>query len=95
MLKIFEAYAERRGLDCSKFRFSLYGTCIHPEETPRSLELEENELIDVLLKPYSDYVADRESESITIRLKDQMGDEMFVSYKFYISQSLLFKFKST
>jgi len=35
-------------------------------------------------KSSPDSVADRESEPLTIRLRDHTGDEIFVSYKFYI-----------
>jgi small ubiquitin-related modifier len=49
MSKIFEAYAQRRGLTADTLRFLLDGKRITPEETPKMLELEENDQIDVLL----------------------------------------------
>jgi small ubiquitin-related modifier len=49
MLKLFEAYAERIGLVYLKLRFILKGQRIIPEETPRSLGLEENDQIDAIL----------------------------------------------
>ena len=50
MLKIFEAYAERRGLNSTGLRFgTIDGNRILEEETPRLLELEENDIIYVFL----------------------------------------------
>ena len=50
MSKIFEAYAQRRGLSADTLRFSLDGNRITGEETPKMLELEENDQIDALLQ---------------------------------------------
>ena len=49
MWKIFEAYAQRRGSTADTFRFSLDGNRIIPDDTPRLLELDENDQIDVIL----------------------------------------------
>ena len=49
MSKIFEAYAQRRGLTADTYRFALDGERIKPEDTPKMLELEENDQIDVIL----------------------------------------------
>jgi hypothetical protein len=58
--------------------------------------LKKTKLPVTISKSSPDSVADRESQPLTIRIKDQTGDEMFVSYTFFIIHlSLLFKFKST
>mmetsp|Transcript_40870 Transcript_40870/g.41747 ORF Transcript_40870/g.41747 Transcript_40870/m.41747 type:complete len:93 (+) Transcript_40870:84-362(+) len=50
MSKIFEAYSTRRGIGASALRFMLDGDRIQPDSTPKMLELEENEQIDVMLE---------------------------------------------
>jgi small ubiquitin-related modifier len=50
MEKIFNAYAQRRGIAAASFRFMLDGHRIKPEDTPKMLELEENDQIDVMLE---------------------------------------------
>ena len=52
--KMMEAYAKRRGVPVSSLRFSLDGERIGVEDTPKMLELEENDQIDVMLEvmPY-------------------------------------------
>ena len=50
MSKIFDAYAQRRGIATSSIRFALDGQRIQPDSTPKMLELEENDQIDVMLE---------------------------------------------
>ena len=56
MNKIFEAYALRRGLQVTALRFTLDGERITPDNTPKMLELEENDQIDVLLEQQGGYI---------------------------------------
>jgi small ubiquitin-related modifier len=49
MQKIFSAYADRRGIQVNSLRFMLDGERIQPDSTPKMLELEENDQIDVML----------------------------------------------
>ena len=49
MEKIFNAYAQRKGIDVNSLRFMLDGERVQPTETPKTLELAENDQIDVLL----------------------------------------------
>ena len=44
------SYAGRRGIDVKSFRFMLDGERITPDQTPKLLELEENDQIDVMLE---------------------------------------------
>lgn len=50
MLKVFTAYALRKGVDLNALRFVLDGTRITAEETPKTLELEDQDQIDCLLE---------------------------------------------
>mmetsp|Transcript_5052 Transcript_5052/g.8285 ORF Transcript_5052/g.8285 Transcript_5052/m.8285 type:complete len:93 (-) Transcript_5052:172-450(-) len=48
--KMMDAYAKRRGVPSSSLRFQLDGERIKSEDTPKMLELEENDQIDVMLE---------------------------------------------
>lgn len=50
MQKIFEAYAQRRGIQVSSLRFVLDGERIQPDQTPKMLELDDDNQIDVMLE---------------------------------------------
>lgn len=50
MSKIFKAYAERKGVNESALRFLLDGERINADETPKILELEDQDQIDCLLQ---------------------------------------------
>ena len=52
MSKVFGAYAQRKGVQQSSLRFLLDGERINPEDTPKSLELEDQDQIDCLLEQY-------------------------------------------
>jgi small ubiquitin-related modifier len=50
MSKVFNAYAQRKGLDPKALRFLLDGQRIADDETPKTLELEDEDQIDCLLE---------------------------------------------
>ncbi len=50
MGKIFDAYSARRGLTASQLRFMLDGERIKADDTPKMLEIEDNDQIDVMLE---------------------------------------------
>jgi len=52
MRKVFEAYAQRKGVQFSSLRFLLDGERITDEDTPKTLELEDSDQIDCLLEQY-------------------------------------------
>ena len=52
MSKVFDAYAQRKGVQKSSLRFLLDGERINPADTPKSLELEDQDQIDCLLEQY-------------------------------------------
>nr|CCA24509.1 small ubiquitinlike modifier (SUMO) putative [Albugo laibachii Nc14] len=50
MEKVFEAYAERKNIDVTALRFLLDGTRISGDQTPKMLELEDQDQIDCALE---------------------------------------------
>ena len=61
MLKIMDAYAQRKGISRGSLRFAMDGQRIHNDDTPKMLELEENDQIDVMLETVGGYT---EAESV-------------------------------
>ncbi|KAL3784339.1 hypothetical protein ACHAWO_012182 [Cyclotella atomus] len=49
MLKIFNAYTSRKGVDVDALCFLCDGNRIKPEDTPKMLELEGQDMIQVVL----------------------------------------------
>lgn len=50
MSKVFDTYANRRGIQRSSLRFMLDGEAIAPDTTPKMLELDDQDQIDCLLE---------------------------------------------
>ena len=50
MGKVFKAYAQRKGVDVRGLRFMIDGEEINPEATPNDLGLEDDDVIDALLR---------------------------------------------
>ncbi|CAM9918122.1 unnamed protein product [Scytosiphon promiscuus] len=50
MEKVFTTYATRKGVSVSALRFLLDGQRVAPEDTPTSLELEDQDQIDCMLE---------------------------------------------
>mmetsp|Transcript_22093 Transcript_22093/g.45995 ORF Transcript_22093/g.45995 Transcript_22093/m.45995 type:complete len:93 (+) Transcript_22093:21-299(+) len=50
MEKVFSTYASRRGVDVGSLRFLLDGERIDATETPKSLELDDQDQIDCMLE---------------------------------------------
>lgn len=50
MSKVFTTYAHRKGVDVSALRFLLDGERIKDDQTPKTLELEDNDQIDCMLE---------------------------------------------
>ena len=50
MQKIMDAFANRKGIAANSLRFMLDGTRVQGDSTPKMLELEENDQIDVVLE---------------------------------------------
>ena len=52
MGKLFKAYSARKGVQQTSLRFLLDGERIQTDDTPKSLELEDQDQIDVLLEQF-------------------------------------------
>lgn len=50
MAKIIDAYSQRRGIQSNSLRFMLDGRRVQPDDTPKMLELEDNDQLDVMLE---------------------------------------------
>jgi small ubiquitin-related modifier len=49
MEKVFQTYAQRKGVDLNAIRFLYDGTRVQNDQTPVQLELEDNDCIDCML----------------------------------------------
>ena len=50
MQKVFETYASRKGVQPGSIRFLLDGDRIQPDDTPKMLELNDQDQIDCMLE---------------------------------------------
>ena len=50
MTKVFSAYAQRKGVESNSLRFLLDGERIADDQTPKTLELEDQDQIDCVLE---------------------------------------------
>ncbi len=55
MSKVFNAYAQRKGVDTKSLRFLLDGERINDDATPKTLELEDEDQIDCVLEQVGGY----------------------------------------
>ena len=62
MSKVFNVLAQRKGVEPASLRFLLKGEHICPDETPKTLDLKENDQIDSV-------------SVFTIKIKDEDGNE--------------------
>ena len=49
-IKVFEAYADRKGVDVASLRFLLDGERINETDSPKMLKLEDEDQIDCVLQ---------------------------------------------
>lgn len=50
MQKVFDTYAQRKGIQATSLRFLLDGEKIGPDQTPKMLELDDQDQIDCMLE---------------------------------------------
>ena len=55
MQKVFDTYATRNGVLASSLRFLLDGERIKPDDTPKTLELNDQDQVDVMLEQTGGY----------------------------------------
>lgn len=76
MQKIMESYSQRRGVGLDSLRFMIDGERVTPDDTPQSLDLEDNDQVDVMLDMVGGADGEVSNEPITIKVVDQMGDQV-------------------
>ena len=50
MSKVFDAFAKRKGVQASSLRFLMDGDRVKEDDTPLSLELEDQDMLDCMLE---------------------------------------------
>ena len=94
MQKVFESYAQRRGVSLDALRFMVDGEKIHENDSPKTLELEDNDQIDVMLETVGgtlkewDQSAPSNTDSeqvLTLKVREQTGEEMVFKVKKHTS----------
>ncbi len=50
MSKVIQTYASRKGVDSTTLRFLVDGERVKPDDTPRSLDLDDQDQIDCMLE---------------------------------------------
>jgi len=90
MKKIMQAFADRKGMSLEVLRFTIDGTRVNAEDTPKMLEMEDGDQIDVLLQQLGGAddagaggaPSENAAEApITLKVRDQSGEEMFFKVK--------------
>jgi small ubiquitin-related modifier len=89
MKKIMDAYADKKGVSFQSLRFMKDGLRIKEDDTPKMLEMEDDDQIDVRIETIGGGVEDEEEQKpnigekedkptadnvLTLQLKDQAGD---------------------
>eukprot|EP01031_Cornospumella_fuschlensis_P047734 gene47734-58482_t len=86
MKKIFEAYAQRLGLNVSALKFAVDGEAVKDDHTPKMLELSDDDQIDVFIRQTGgsgageDVKPDGEA-AITIHVKQANGESVAFKVK--------------
>lgn len=87
MKKIFEAYAQRIGVAVAALKFTYDGNRVKDEDTPKMLELDDNDQIDVFLNQTGGAdeeggaAVKSEEAAITIKVTEASGDEIAFKVK--------------
>lgn len=95
MRKIFEAYAQRLGVQSKNLKFALDGERLKETDTPKMLELSDEDQIDVFLEQVGG--ADEEAKpnagedlAITLHVKESTGEEIAFKVKKSTKMSKIF-----
>ena len=93
MRKIFDAYAQRLGVNARNLKFTLDGERLKDTDTPKMLELTDEDQIDVFLDQVGG--SDHEQKpaddvAITLRVKEATGEETAFKVKKSTKMSKIF-----
>jgi len=56
MSKVFDTYAQRKGVQATSLRFMVDGERIDDNQTPKTLELDDQDQIDCMLEQTGGYI---------------------------------------
>jgi len=95
MRKIFDAYAQRLGVQAKNLRFTLDGERLKEGDTPKMLELQDEDQIDVFLDQVGGSDEDvkptmGEDAAITLHVKESTGEEIAFKVKKSTKMSKIF-----
>ena len=77
MGKLKKSYSERVGVPITSLRFLFDGRRINDDETPKALEMEQDDVIEV----YQEQTGGGEDENITLKIKGIVSTEMTFKVK--------------
>ena len=82
MSKIFDAYASRKGVQANALRFFLDGERINADQTPKQLEMEEQDIIDCALVPFKGTLKELYAETKRIlAILQKVEPESFITIR--------------
>jgi small ubiquitin-related modifier len=93
MRKIFDAYAQRLGVNARNLKFTLDGERLKETDTPKMLELTDEDQIDVFLDQVGGSDPEQKSAddvAITLRVKEGSGEETAFKVKKSTKMSKIF-----
>lgn len=90
MSKIFSAYAQRKGVDMKQLRFTYDGNRVTADDTPKMLEMEDGDQIDSYIEQLGGGDIEVDDAPITLKVKDQSGEEMMFKVKKGTKMSKIF-----
>lgn len=93
MRKIFDAYAQRLGVNSRNLKFTLDGERLKDTDTPKMLELTDEDQIDVFLDQVGGSGEDvkPEDSAITLRVREGTGEETAFKVKKSTKMSKIFE----
>lgn len=94
MRKIFDAYAQRLGVNVKNLKFTLDGDRLKETDTPKMLELSDEDQIDVFLEQVGgadDAKPAGDEQPITLRVVESSGDEISFKVKKTTKMSKIFE----
>ena len=76
MKKIMQAFADHKGVSLEVLRFTVDGARVNAEDTPRMLEMEDGDQIDVILQQLGGGDNTNSSDEDVVNVKDVSSDNL-------------------